>query len=288
MNIGNTPLLRFPWLERPGVEVYGKAEWVNPSGSVKDRSAWQIFREAIDSGALRPGMTLVDSSSGNAGISYAMIGQQLGYPVTVYMAASATEARKRMIREYGAEIVLTDPDAGSDGAYQAVQHAVAGHPDRYFYANQYANDATWRAHAGTTGPEIWERTEGAVTHVVAGIGTGGTLRGMMTFLRQQNPAIRATGVIPDGQKHALAGLRHLPTAMTPAIWDDGYADTLVAVTDADARAMLAKVSEQEGIALGPSAGAALVAAQRIAADATGCLVAILPDCGDRYEQEVRP
>lgn len=281
--IGNTPLLRLRGLDGPGSTVYGKAEWVNPSGSVKDRTAWAIFRSAITSGRLRPGMTLIDSSSGNAGIAYAMIGQHLGYPVTIYMPASATEARKALIRSYGAEIVLTDPEAGSDGAYLAVQKAVVSDPDFYFYADQYGNHANWMAHLLGTGFEIWQQTGGSVTHVIAGIGTGGTILGVMDCLRRHNPDVAGIGVIPAASRHALPGLRHLPTAMTPAIWDPTCVDAIHEVDDQAAREMVHRISETEGISIGPSSGAALVVAQQIAARSSGVIVAILPDSGDRYQ-----
>ncbi|HSH84345.1 MAG TPA: PLP-dependent cysteine synthase family protein [Guyparkeria sp.] len=281
--VGNTPLVRLESLKRGTVEVWAKLEYCNPSGSVKDRAALAIIDDALSDGALVPGMTIVDSSSGNAGIAYAMVGAALGYPVKIWMSASASEERKRIIRAYGAELVLTDPALGSDGAYTALQERLASNPACYFWADQYGNASNWQAHERSTGPEIWGQSLGQVTHIVAGIGTGGTLRGVATYLTDQGGGITTVGVVPDAPKHGLAGLRHLETAMAPAIYDAAYVDREEAVSDAEARAMVERVAAAEGIYPGPSGGAALVAAERVARELDeGFVVAILADSGERY------
>lgn len=283
-NIGHTPLIRLRSLEpRPGVEIWAKAEWMNPSGSVKDRAISAIIRDGIRTGALCRGKTIIDSSSGNAGISYAMIGAARGYPVTIYLPASASEERKRIIRAYGAALIETSRNGGSDGAYTALQEVIAVNPRLYFYGNQYGNDANWRAHHETTGPEIWNQTGGRVTHVVAGIGTGGTLRGIAAYLREQNPAITTVGVVPCTASDRLPGLRHLETAMTPEIYDPAAVDVEIGVTATEARAMTRTVACSEGIYPGPSGGAALVAAERVAYGLEhGVVVTVIPDSGERY------
>src|ERR687895_1974833 len=237
--IGNTPLLRLRTFEAGlnGVELYGKAEWFNPGGSVKDRPAANMVREGLRSGALRPGKTLLDATSGNTGIAYAMIGASQRFPVKLCVPGNVTVERKRLLHAYGAELIFTDPMDGSDGAIREARRQVAANPDKYFYPDQYNNDANWRAHYDTTAMEIWRQTDGRVTHFVTGLGTTGTFMGVTRRLKELNPAIKCISMQPDGPLHGLEGLKHMPTALVPGIYDADLADEEVHVATEDAHAM---------------------------------------------------
>lgn len=280
-SIGRTPLqaLALPDLE-PGAVVWGKCEWFNPGGSVKDRTALSLITEGERSGRLRPGKTIVDSSSGNTAVGLALVGRAKGYPVELYMPANVIEHRKRRCREYGARLVETDPLLGSDGAIVAVRAAVAAQPDRYFYTDQYRNPANPLAHYRTTGPEIWAQTEGTITHFVAGLGTTGTVMGTGRYLRERNPRVRIVAVEPDEPFHGLEGLKHLASALVPEIYEPAGHDEKVTVGTDDAYA-LARQLRGSGLRLGNSAAAAVWAAREIARrDPRARIVVLLPDAGE--------
>jgi cysteine synthase B len=282
--IGNTPLLRLERMEpRPGVELYAKAEWRNPGGSVKDRAAARMIDAGERSGALRPGMTILDATSGNTGIAYAMIAAARGYKVRLCVPASASAERLRILAAYGADVVLTDAMEGSDGAIREARRLHALEPGRYFYPDQYNNDANWQAHYDTTGPEIWRQTGGRLTHFVAGLGTSGTFTGVGRRLRELNPRVRLMSVQPDSPLHAIEGLKHMPTALVPGIYDPSLADEELTVQTEDAHAMVRRVAATEGLLIGVSSGAALAAAERVAGSLrSGVVVTVLPDSGERY------
>jgi cysteine synthase B len=285
--IGRTPLLPIGGLDGvPGaVTILGKAEWLNPGGSVKDRAAWGIVRVAATTGALGEGRILLDATSGNTGIAYAWIGAVRGFGVTLCVPANANAERRRLLQALGAEMVLTDPMDGTDGAIREARRLAAAEPDRYYYADQYANDANWRAHYHGTAVEIWAQTEGRVSHLVAGIGTSGTLVGTARRLRELNPSLAAIAVQPDSPLHALEGLKHLPSAMVPPIYDPSVHQRTIEVRSEEAFDMV-KRQARRGLLLGWSAGAALVAAERLARGLTrGVVVAILPDGAERYLSE---
>ncbi len=286
--IGNTALLRIEKLGAafPGVEFYAKAEWENPGGSVKDRPALNIIREAERAGLLTKNKVLVDSTSGNTGIAYAMICAASGYRVKLYMPSNVSLERKRILHAYGAEIVYTDPMEGSDGAIRKVREMAAVHPELYFYANQYDNPANWRAHYQTTAPEIFEQTEGRVTHFVAGLGTSGTFVGTARRLKELNPRIRCVSFQPDSPFHGLEGMKHMPSAIKPGIYDASVADENLEISTEDAYAMTLRLAREEGLLVGVSAGAAMVAALKVASTISrGALVTIFPDSGDKYLSE---
>jgi cysteine synthase B len=287
--IGHTPLIRLRRLTRPlppGVEVWGKAEWHNPSGSVKDRPAAFILRQALETGDLDSAKTLLDSTSGNMGIAYAALCAALGIPLHLMMPANASPERRALLRLLGARVTLTDPLEGADGARQAAMEEASRHPARYFYADQYSNPANPRAHYETTGPEILDQTGGRVTHLVAGLGTTGTLTGAGGFLRQALPETRRIAVQPDGPMHGLEGLKHLATSPVPPIFDPTIPDATVAVRTEDAHAMALRVAAEEGLLVGPSAAAAIVAALSVASELDeGVVVAILPDSALKYLSE---
>lgn len=290
--IGNTPLLslrRFAdRIDLPAnVELWLKAEWDNPGGSVKDRPALAIVREALATGRLSDGMTLLDATSGNTGIAYAMLGAAYGFPVELVIPESASDERKAMVAAYGATLVLSDPYEGSNGAIRAARERVAADPDRFFYADQYSNPCNPAAHFMTTGPEIWEQSGHRVTHLVAGLGTTGTLMGAGRFLKKRNSAIDLVAVQPAESFHGIEGLKHLPTAIVPDIYDDSVPDTQVGVDTEDAYAFARELAKVEGLFVGTSTGAALAAAVRVArelADAgePGVLVVVAPDGGAKY------
>ncbi|MBN1287298.1 MAG: cysteine synthase family protein [Anaerolineae bacterium] len=284
--IGNTPLLRLPNVTAylpPGVEVYAKAEWTSPGGSVKDRPAYNIMTQAIRRGDLRPGVTLIDSTSGNMGIAYSMIGRALGYPVELVLPANASPERIAILRAYGAALTLSDPAEGSDGAIRKVRELYAANPDKYFYADQYGNPDNWRAHYHTTGVEIWQQTYRRVTHFVAGLGTSGTMMGVGRRLRRHNPDVKLIAVQPDSAFHGLEGLKHMPTAIVPPIYDSVLLDEIVAVRTEEAHAMCRRLARAEGVLVGVSAGAALAGALRVAErlDA-GTVVTLFPDGASKY------
>jgi len=286
--IGNTPLLRLRTFEAgfAGVELYGKAEWFNPGGSVKDRPAANMVREGLRAGALRPGKTLLDATSGNTGIAYAMIGAARGFPVKLCVPGNVTVERKRLLHAYGAEMIFTDPMDGSDGAIREARKQVAANPDLYFYPDQYNNEANWRAHYNTTGPEILAQTDGRITHFVAGLGTSGTFMGTGRRLREANPAIKLISFQPDSPLHGLEGLKHMETAIVPGIYDPSLADQDMRVSTEDAYTMVRRLAREEGLLVGISGGAALAGALRIAATARNAvIVTIFPDSADKYMSE---
>jgi len=282
--IGDTPLVPIRGLEglREGVELWGKAEWLNPGGSVKDRAAWAMVEEGEASGALAPGKTLIDATSGNTGIAYAWIGAARGFAVELCVPANVGAARRRLLGALGAQLVLTDPMSGTDGAMLEARRRVARDPGRYFYPDQYSNPANWKAHYRGTAGEIWTQSGERVTHLVAGVGTSGTLVGTARRLKELNPALVAIAVQPDSPLHVLEGLKHLATANAPAIYDPGVHQRTIEVASEEAVAM-AKRQARHGLLIGWSAGAAVVAAERIARELTrGVVVCILPDGAERY------
>jgi S-sulfo-L-cysteine synthase (O-acetyl-L-serine-dependent) len=286
--IGQTPLLRLQGfeLDAPGVELYAKAEWQNPGGSVKARAASRIIDDAEQSGQLTPRKVILDASSGNTGIAYAMIGAARGYRVVICMPSSVTPERARTIRAYGAEVVLTDPLEGSDGAIREAQRLAAEQPGRYFYADQYNNDANWRAHYDGTAPEIWQATSGRITHFVAGLGTSGTFVGTSRRLLELNPRIKLISVQPDSPLHGVEGLKHMESAIVPGIYDPFLADEDIRISTEDAHAMARRLAASHGLLVGVSSGAAMVATLRVAKNLTeGVVVTIFPDAGDRYLSE---
>jgi S-sulfo-L-cysteine synthase (O-acetyl-L-serine-dependent) len=289
--VGNTPLLRFESLARGmlHVQVLGKAEWLNPGGSVKDRAAFNIIETALRSGALR-GKRLLDATSGNTGIAYAMVGAARGVEVTLCVPTNVSAERKRILAAYGAEIIWTDPQEGTDGAIRLARQMHGAEPDRYFYADQYSNDANWLAHYHGTAAEIWSQTRGAITHFIAGVGTSGTFVGTTRRLKELNPKVRAISVQPDSAFHGLEGLKHMPSAMVPRIYDPSLANATVEVSTEAAYEMVKRMARIAGVLLGVSAGAALVAAEKVAqqaaaTDEPAVIVAVLPDSGDRYLSE---
>jgi S-sulfo-L-cysteine synthase (O-acetyl-L-serine-dependent) len=286
--IGHTPLIRLRPFEKEcrGVELYGKAEWHNPGGSVKDRAAARMILEGERSGRLRPGLTITDATSGNTGIAYSMIGAAKGYKVKLFLPENASPERKLILRAFGAELVLTSPLEGTDGAIRAVRQLVAEHPDEYFYPDQYSNDANWRAHFDTTGPEIIEQTGGRVTHFVAGLGTSGTFMGTSRALRQHNPAIKAISFQPDSPFHGLEGLKHMETAMVPAIYDPTLADADLRVSTEEAHVCVRRLAREAGLMVGISAGAALAATLQVGRSLDeGVVVTVFPDGAEKYLTE---
>ena len=286
--VGHTPLipLRRIFSARPGVELYAKAEWFNPSGSVKDRAAREIILAAEQSGALHDRVTLLDATSGNMGIAYATLCAARGYKVELAIPANASPERLAILRALGAELILTDPMDGTDGAQQEAQRRYAENLDRYFYADQYNNPANWQAHYRTTGVEIWEQTQGRVTHFVAGLGTSGTITGTGRRLREFNPHVTLIAVQPDSPLHGLEGLKHMPTALRPGIYNEALPDASVEVATEDAFAMARRLAREEGLFVGVSAAAAVVATVRLASMLReGVVVTILPDAGFKYVSE---
>ncbi|HYS53816.1 MAG TPA: PLP-dependent cysteine synthase family protein [Thermoanaerobaculia bacterium] len=280
--IGNTPLIRLAG----AVELYGKAEWANPSGSVKDRAAARIIDEGERSGQLRHGKTILDATSGNTGIAYAMIGATRGYRVRLCIPANASAERKKLLQVYGAELVFTDPMEGADGAVAEARRILAADPSRYFYADQYNNPANWRAHYDTTGPEIVAQTEGRVTHFVAGIGTSGTLVGTGRRLREHDRRVRLIAVQPDSPLHGVEGLKHLASASTPGIYDPSLVDEVITISTEEAQATARRMAREDGVLVGVSSGANVAAARRVASRiSVGVVVTILCDGGLRYLSE---
>jgi S-sulfo-L-cysteine synthase (O-acetyl-L-serine-dependent) len=282
--IGNTPLLQLQNIHlNSRVAVFAKAEWANPGGSVKDRAALNMILAGERSGALTPEKTIIDATSGNTGIAYAMIGAARGYKVKLCLPKNASEERKRTLRVFGAELVLTDPLAGTDGAIIEVRKIVAESPDEYFYPDQYNNPANWQAHYETTAVEIYEQTEGKITHFVAGLGTTGTFVGTSRRLRELNPNIKLISMQPDSPFHGLEGMKHLETAIMPGIYDPTIADENLEVSTEEAMAMVKRLARKEGWFVGISAGANIVAALRVAAQLEeGVIVTILCDGAGKY------
>jgi cysteine synthase B len=286
--IGNTPLLSFKHLknEVAPVEIYAKAEWYNPGGSVKDRAALAMVLDGEKRGLLTHDKILVDATSGNTGIAYAMICAERGYRVQVALPKNASDERKQNLMAYGAELVLTDPHEGTDGAQRYVKALVDAEPDKYFYPDQYNNDANWRAHYETTAMEIWRQTQGRVTHFVTGLGTSGTFMGVTRRLRELNPKIQCISMQPDGPLHGLEGLKHMPTALVPGIYDPGLADDQIEVDTEDAHAMALKLAREEGVLVGVSSGGNMVAAMRVASKIReGVVVTMFCDSASKYLSE---
>ena len=286
--IGNTPLLRLRKFERPfpSVELYAKAEWQNPGGSVKDRPASRMVLEGLKSGALKPGKIILDATSGNTGIAYAMIGAVLGYRVRLCVPSNVTHERKRILHAYGAELVFTSPLEGSDGAIREARRLYASDPDLYFYPDQYNNEGNWRAHYDTTGLEILEQTKGRISHFVAGLGTSGTFVGTGRRLRDEKPGIKLISFQPDSPMHGLEGLKHMATAIVPGIYDDRLADEDLRVSTEDAYTCVRRLAQEEGVLGGISSGAALAACLRVAERiGSGVIVTVFPDAADKYLSE---
>jgi cysteine synthase B len=288
--IGNTPLLR---LERvtaglKNMQVLAKAEWTNPGGSVKDRAASKIVHEALRSGELGAGKSLLDSTSGNTGIAYAMLGAAYGIPITLCMPSNVSKERKRILSAYGATVIYTDPGEGSDGAIRKAQEIAAAQPEKYFYADQYSNENNWRAHYDRgTADEIWMQTAGRVTHFVAILGTSGTFVGTSRRLKELNPAIRCISLQPDSPFHGIEGTKHMETSIIPKIYDASIADAELGIETEAAYTMARRVAREEGLLIGVSAAAALVGALIVAKDAPAdsVIVTIFPDSGDKYLSE---
>ena len=289
--IGHTPLLRLPRIGQdfPHIEFCAKAEWFNPGGSVKDRAALGMIRAGIAGGELRAGKTIVDATSGNTGIAYAMIGAALGYPVALCLPDSASHERKRILAAFGAEMISTPGDEGTDGAIRRVQKIVAADPQKYFYPDQYSNPANWQAHYHGTANEIWEQTAGRVTHFVAGLGTSGTFVGTTRRLKELNPAIRCISLQPDASFHGLEGWKHMETAIRPLIYDDTLADENIEVSTEGAYDLVKRAAREEGLLLSPSAGAALLGcfkvAKKIPSNESAVIVTVFADSGTKYLSE---
>ena len=278
---GNTPLVP---MQSPNarVQILCKAEWFNPGGSVKDRAGRAIFESAIADGQMTREKILLDATSGNTGIAYAMVGAALGYRVALVMPENVSDERKKIVRAYGAELILSDPLEGSDGAIR-VARELARESEKYFYADQYNNDANWRAHYETTAPEIWDKTRGLITHFVAGVGTSGTLLGTGRRLQELNRAIQLIEVQPADELQVIEGLKHMASAIVPGIYDEQIADRHIAIDTDQAYRETHRAARSEGLFVGLSAGAAIAAARQIAQEIeTGIIVVVLPDGGDRY------
>ena len=290
--IGNTPLIR---LESPvrglaGITLLAKAEWYNPGGSVKDRAAAAMVREAIAQGRLGPGKTILDATSGNTGIALAMIGAAQRIPVVLAMPSSVSPERKHILKAYGAKVEWTKPDESSDGAIRRARELAGNEPERFCYLDQYSNAANWRAHYETTAPEIWRQTEGRVTHFVTGLGTSGTFVGTTRRLKELNPDIVAVSMQPDSPFHGLEGLKHMATSIVPAIYDPYLADRNVEVETEAAYAMVKQLAREEGVLVGISAAANVaasvqVAREEAAAGRSATIVTVLPDSADKYLSE---
>lgn len=290
--IGNTPLIRLESAIRglAGITLLAKAEWNNPGGSVKDRAAAAMVREAQKQRRLTPGKTLLDATSGNTGIALAMLGAARGIPVLLAMPSNVSPERKRILKAYAAQVEWTDPDQSSDGAIRRARELAGNEPQRFCYLDQYSNEANWRAHYETTGPEIWRQTEGRVTHFVAGLGTSGTFMGTTRRLKELNPGIKAISMQPDSPFHGLEGLKYMTTSIVPPIYDPTLADRAVEVETEAAYAMAKKLGREEGLLVGISAAAAVVASVQIAreeaaAGRSAVIVSVLPDSADKYLSE---
>lgn len=286
--VGNTPLipLRRIAAHVAPVEIYAKAEWFNPSSSVKDRAAWNIMRTAIKTGQLTKDKTLLDATSGNMGIAYAMLGACLGYRVKLVMPASVTPERKVILNAYGATMAFTDPMAGSDGAIEKVRKIYAKDPDQYFYANQYDNDANWQAHYHGTAEEIWRQTSGRITHFVAALGTSGTFVGTARRLRELNPRIRLISLQPSSPLNAIEGWKHMPTSIVPKIYAPDLADENIEIETEEAQYVARQLAREEGLFVSPSAGGAVAGALSVAERLTeGVIVTVLADAGYKYTSE---
>ena len=289
--IGNTPLIR---IERvgtlpPNVEISAKAEWCNPGGSVKDRAALAMIKAGLAKGDLVAGKTILDATSGNTGIAYAMIGAALGYPVKLFLPYSASQERKRILQAYGAELVMTPGDEGTDGAIRRVRELAAAEPEKYFYPDQYSNPANWQAHYQGTANEIWEQTRGRITHFVAALGTSGTFVGTTRRLKELNPKIRCISLQPDGPWNGLEGWKHMPTALRPTIYDDTLADQNLEISTEGSYQMVRRLAREEGLMVSPSAAAALngciEVANKIPAGEYAVIVTVFADSAAKYLSE---
>jgi len=285
--IGGTPLIELPRIasDVPGLRLLAKGEHLNPGGSVKDRPARAMILDGIARGLLTDGKTVLEATSGNTGIADAMIGRALGYRVALCVPGNISSERRTILEAYGAELFLTDPLEGTDGAIRNARALAAERPDVYFYPDQYSNPANWRAHFETTGPEIWEETGGRLTHFVAGVGTSGTFTGVTRFLRANDPSVRCISVEPDAPLHGLEGMKHMASAMVPPIYDPTLADGRVEVATSDAHAMCRRLAREEGLFVGPSAGANVVASLAVARGLDGAaatIVTVFCDGGSRY------
>jgi len=290
--IGSTPLVRLEQIARglKGVTLLGKVEWTNPGGSVKDRAAASMVRDAQKRDVLKPGKTILDATSGNTGIALAMMGAALGIPVRLAMPSNVSPERKRILRAYGAEVEWTDPGQSSDGAIRRARELAGNDPDRFCYLDQYSNNANWQAHYNTTGPEILAQTSGQITHFVAGLGTTGTFMGTTRRLKEHNPAIQAISFQPDSPFHGLEGLKHMATAIVPTIYDPRIADHELEIETEAAYDMAKRLAREEGLLVGISAAAAVVACLKIAREETeagrrAVIVTVLPDSADKYLSE---
>lgn len=290
--IGNTPLIRLDRVvdSLPGIALLAKAEWHNPGGSVKDRAAAAMVREAIAEGRLGPGKTLLDATSGNTGIALAMLGAALRFPVLLAMPSNVSPERKRILKAFGAEVEWTKADEGSDGAIRCARELAGDDPDRFCYIDQYSNKANWRAHYETTGPEIWRQTDGRITHFVAGLGTGGTFMGTTRRLKELKPEVVAVSMQPDSPFHGLEGLKHMATSIMPAIYDPWLADRDLEVGTEAAYEMAKRLAREEGLLVGISAAAAVAASLQIAREEaaegrSAVIVTVLPDSADKYLSE---
>jgi len=289
--IGNTPLIRIERVaaQLPTVGIFAKAEWFNPGGSVKDRPALAMIQAGLRSGSLCPGKTLIDATSGNTGIAYAMIGAALGYPVKLFLPHSASEERKRILDAYGAELVMTPGDEGTDGAIRRVRELAAADPEKYFYPDQYGNPANWQAHYHGTANEIWEQTGGRITHFVAALGTSGTFVGATRRLKELKPEVRCISLQPDGPWNGLEGWKHMPTALRPAIYDDTLADDNLEVSTEESYRMVKRLAREEGLLVSPSAAAALVGtlsvAKKLPAGQPAVMVTVFADSAAKYLSE---
>src|SRR5438105_7501663 len=290
--IGNTPLLRVERIavECPGIQLLVEAEWHNPGGSVKDRAALAIVRAAEREGLVSSGKSLLDATSGNTGIAYAMLGAARGFPVTLCVPANVSEERKRILRAYGANVIWTDAAEGSDGAIRRAQALAEAEPDKHIYVDQYSNPANWRAHYESTAEEIWRQTEGCITHFIATLGTSGTFVGTSRRLKELNPKIQCISLQPDSPFHGLEGLKHMATAIVPTIYDSKLADRQLGISTEAAYAMVRRVAREEGLLIGISSGAALVGCLQIAAELhrkkqEAVIVTVFADSGDKYLSE---
>jgi cysteine synthase B len=285
-SVGNTPLLELARISRdvPGLVLFAKAEFMNPGGSVKDRPARAMLLDGIARGLLTPGKRILEATSGNTGIADAMLGRALGFPVTLCVPAKASAERKAILKAFGAELILTDPLEGTDGAIRKARAMAAAEPEKYFYPDQYSNAANWGAHFETTGPEIWRDTGGKLTHFVAGLGTTGTFVGTTRYLKNRSAQIRCVSMQPDGPMHGLDGMKHMASAMIPKIYDPTLADSELTVATEDAYSMARRLAREEGVFVGPSAAANVVASLQVARafGAPATIVTILCDGGNRY------
>jgi S-sulfo-L-cysteine synthase (O-acetyl-L-serine-dependent) len=283
--IGDTPIVRLRAFDRetPGVELWAKCEFLNPGGSVKDRAGYQMIKDAIRTQQLQPGQEIIDSTSGNTGVAYSLVGGALGYPVTLVMPGNVSWARRKITEAFGTHLVFSDPMEGSDGAILLARKIITEQPDRYFKPDQYNNEANPLAHFEWTGPEIWRQTDGRITHFLAAIGTGGTIMGTGRYLKSRNPDIRIIAVEPDDAMHGLEGLKHMASSIVPGIYLESELDDKIQVSTDDAYEMVYGLGQIEGILVGQSSGAAIVAALKLARSLRqGCVVTVFPDFGDKY------